>query len=396
MKIIIINVRDIREENMEKHHSHLTITAAVIVKNEERCIARCIDSLSPVFDEIIVIDTGSQDATLAILGEPQYCQAVTLFQMTWDDDFSKPRNLAIDKAQGHYIFFIDADECIISSKDEVLNEFYKIDALTYKHKIALRPTIKDHNGNESKSVRRAFINNGKFYFFGVVHEELRLTDNTPPFDAHINVTLSHDGYRSDVIAAKNKKVRNNMLNEKNLVLEPNNLRWAYFYARDKLESNCLNEIYVFLENKIKVDKDIRITRDNIREDNYTFSILDIMVQAKLRLMVFDSDFESLIELMNEFIPYNSNGIYYTLVSDIFRWKVNVRHRVKEIIEYKKDVRIVNNDMLHSGGLHLDSILAIYLYEMGMAQQAEKLLISVKSSGFQTELSENYLNTMLNK
>lgn len=121
-----------------------------------------------------------------------------------------------------------------------------------------------------------------------------------------------------------------------------------------------------------------------------------MVQAKLRLMVFDSDFESLIELMNEFIPYNSNGIYYTLVSDIFRWKVNVRHRVKEIIEYKKDVRIVNNDMLHSGGLHLDSILAIYLYEMGMAQQAEKLLISVKSSGFQTELSENYLNTMLNK
>ncbi|MDU7757766.1 MAG: glycosyltransferase, partial [Staphylococcus epidermidis] len=347
MKIIIINVRDIREENMEKHHSHLTITAAVIVKNEERCIARCIDSLSPVFDEIIVIDTGSQDATLAILGEPQYCQAVTLFQMTWDDDFSKPRNLAIDKAQGHYIFFIDADECIISSKDDVLNEFYKIDALTYKHKIALRPTIKDHNGNESKSVRRAFINNGKFYFFGVVHEELRLIDNTPPFDAHINVTLSHDGYRSDVIAAKNKKVRNNMLNKKNLVLEPDNLRWAYFYARDKLESNCLNEIYVFLENKIKVDKDIRITRDNIREDNYTFSILDIMVQAKLRLMVFDSDFESLIELMNEFIPYNSNGIYYTLVSDIFRWKVNVRHRVKEIIAYKKDVRVVNDDMLHS-------------------------------------------------
>lgn len=381
---------------MRKDYSHLTITAAVIVKNEERCIARCIDSLLPVFDEIIVIDTGSQDATLAILSESKYCQTVKLFQTTWDDDFSKPRNLAIGKAHGGYIFFIDADECVISSKDEVLNEFYKIDALTYKHKIGLCPTIQDHNGNESKSVRRAFINNRKFYFFGVVHEELRLTDNTPPFDAHINVTLSHDGYRSDVIAAKNKKVRNNMLNEKNLVLEPNNLRWACFYARDKLESTCLNEIYVFLENKIKVDKDIRITRGNIREDNYTFSILDIMVQAKLRLMDFDSDFESLIELMNEFIPYNSNGIYYTLVSDIFRWKVNVRHRVKEIIEYKKDVRIVNNDMLHSGGLHLDSILAIYLYEMGMAQQAKKLLISVKSSGFQTELSENYLNTMLNK
>lgn len=381
---------------MRIDYSHLTITAAVIVKNEERCIARCIDSLLPIFDEIIVIDTGSQDATLAILGEPQYSQIVTLFQMPWDDDFSKPRNLAIGKAQGDYIFFIDADECVISSKDEVLNEFYKIDALTYKHKIALCPTIKDHNGNESKSVRRAFINNRKFYFFGVVHEELQLTDNTPPFDAHINVTLSHDGYRSDMIAAKHKKVRNNRLNEKNLVLEPNNLRWAYFYARDKLESTCLNEIYVFLENKIKVDKDIRITRSNIREDNYTFAILDIMVQAKLRLMDFDSYFESLIELMNEFIPYNSNGIYYTLVYDILMWKVNVRHRVREIIEYKKDVRIVNNDMLHSGGLHLDSILAIYLYEMGISQQAKKLLISVKSSGFQTELSENYLNTMLNK
>lgn len=394
MKIIIINVRGIREENMEKHHSHLTITAAVIVKNEERCIARCIDSLSPIFDEIIVIDTGSQDATLAILGEPQYSQIVTLFQMPWDDDFSKPRNLAIDKAQGNYIFFIDADECIISPKDEVLNEFYKIDALTYKHKIALCPTIKDHNDNESQSVRRAFINNKGFCFFGVVHEELRLTNNTPLSDVHVNVTLSHDGYRSDVIATKHKKVRNNRLNEKNLVLEPDNLRWAYFYARDKLESTCLNEIYVFLENKIKVDKDIRITRSNIREDNYTFAILDIMVQAKLRLMDFDSDFKSLIELMNEFVPYNSNGIYYTLVSDLFRWKVNVQYRVKEIIAYKKDVKIVNNGMLHSSGLHLDSILAIYLYEMGMARQAKGLLISVKSSGFQTELSESYLNIML--
>lgn len=394
MKIIIINVRGIREENMEKHHSHLTITAAVIVKNEERCIARCIDSLSPIFDEIIVIDTGSQDATLAILGEPQYCQAVTLFQMPWDDDFSKPRNLAIDKAQGNYIFFIDADEYIISSKDEVLNEFYKIDALTYKHKIALCPTIKDHNGNESQSVRRAFINNRKFYFFGVVHEELRLTDNTPISDAHVNITLSHDGYCSDVIAAKNKIIRNNNLNEKNLVLEPNNLRWAYFYARDKLDSTCLNEIYVFLENKIKIDKNIRVMRGNIREDNYTFAILDVMAQAKLRLMECDSDFELLIELMNGFLPNNSNGIYYTLVSELFRWKKNVRHRVKEIVAYKKDVRIVNNNMLHSGGLHLDSILAIYLYEMGMARQAKELLISVKSSGFQTELSESYLNIML--
>ena len=90
---------------MRKDYSHLTITAAVIVKNEERGIAHCIDSLLlPVFDEIIVIDTGSQDATLAILGESKYCQTVKLFQMTWDDDFSKPRNLAIGKAQGGYIF----------------------------------------------------------------------------------------------------------------------------------------------------------------------------------------------------------------------------------------------------------------------------------------------------
>jgi len=90
---------------MRIDYSHLTITAAVIVKNEERCIARCIDSLLPIFDEIIVIDTGSQDATLAILGEPKYCQTVKLFQMIWDDDFSKPRNFAIGKAQGGYIFF---------------------------------------------------------------------------------------------------------------------------------------------------------------------------------------------------------------------------------------------------------------------------------------------------
>lgn len=45
----------------------VTITVAIIVKDEERCISRCIESILQLFDEIIIVDTGSTDNTLNII-----------------------------------------------------------------------------------------------------------------------------------------------------------------------------------------------------------------------------------------------------------------------------------------------------------------------------------------
>ena len=85
-----------------------TISLAMIVKNEEKHLARCLASLKPVVDEIIVVDTGSNDRTR----ETAKVFGAKVFDFKWTDDFSEARNLSIAKASGKWIFVMDADEVL--------------------------------------------------------------------------------------------------------------------------------------------------------------------------------------------------------------------------------------------------------------------------------------------
>ncbi len=92
------------------------ITAIIILKNEEKNIQRCIDSVKWC-NEIIVIDDNSSDQTAEIakkLGAKVYTRIL--------DNFSEQRNFGISKAKGEWIFFIDADEVASDSLAfEILN-----------------------------------------------------------------------------------------------------------------------------------------------------------------------------------------------------------------------------------------------------------------------------------
>ncbi len=84
----------------------IKISQCVITKNEERCIARCIESMYGIADEIIVVDTGSTDRTVEIAKE----HGASIRHFEWIGDFSAAKNYAIDQATGDWIIFLDADE----------------------------------------------------------------------------------------------------------------------------------------------------------------------------------------------------------------------------------------------------------------------------------------------
>lgn len=82
-----------------------------------------------------------------------------------------------------------------------------------------------------------------------------------------------------------------------------------------------------------------------------------------------------------------------MIYNIFKWKDSAKKKNIDIVKYKK-VEFYNNiGMLHSEGLHIDAVLSFYMYEIGMIANAKKLLLSVKSSGFNTSLIDKYLNLM---
>lgn len=86
------------------------LAATLIARDEARCIVRCLESVRPFVDKILLIDTGSRDDTAALA---RRCGA-QVHHLDWPDDFSAARNHALDLADADWTLVIDADEWILS------------------------------------------------------------------------------------------------------------------------------------------------------------------------------------------------------------------------------------------------------------------------------------------
>ena len=88
----------------------------MIVKNEEHNLPHCLESVAGLFDEIVVVDTGSTDRTVEIARS----FGARLFDFVWVDDFGAARNAALARATGDYAFWLDADDVIDPPEREKL------------------------------------------------------------------------------------------------------------------------------------------------------------------------------------------------------------------------------------------------------------------------------------
>lgn len=84
----------------------MKFSLCMIVKNEEARLDKCLSTLQAAMDEIIIVDTGSDDKTKQIAS--RYTDKIFDFQ--WIGDFAAARNFAASKATGDYIYTADADE----------------------------------------------------------------------------------------------------------------------------------------------------------------------------------------------------------------------------------------------------------------------------------------------
>jgi tetratricopeptide (TPR) repeat protein len=80
----------------------------MIVRNEETNLPNCLESAQGLFDEIIVLDTGSTDRTKEIA----HSFGARVFDFVWVDDFAAARNAALARATGDYAFWLDADDVL--------------------------------------------------------------------------------------------------------------------------------------------------------------------------------------------------------------------------------------------------------------------------------------------
>ena len=151
----------------------ITISVCMIVKNEEKRLAACLDCLVPIADEIIIVDTGSVDKTKEIARK--YTDSI--FDFKWIDDFSAARNFAFSKATMDYIYTADADELIDSANVELFKRV----------KAAMLPEVEivqmyylnlmEHNTayNSKRELRpKLFKRLRSFEWTDPIHETIRL------------------------------------------------------------------------------------------------------------------------------------------------------------------------------------------------------------------------------
>ncbi len=196
-----------------------SIALVMIVRNEEKVLRRCLASASPWVDEIIVVDTGSSDATGAIAAE----MGAKIFSFPWIDDFAAARNFAVAQSGCDWLLSLDADEELIDGAQ-------------------LRPLVSDleNKGHDAAALRMCDVDAklnvyndyavGRLWrtgrgiaFVGRVHEKLRLS--APPILLPLRVR--HYGYRDisrECEIAKSE--RNLRLLEMDLAERPGDLELA--------------------------------------------------------------------------------------------------------------------------------------------------------------------------
>jgi glycosyltransferase involved in cell wall biosynthesis len=98
-----------------------TLSVCMIVKDEEPVLERCLRSIAPAAEELIIIDTGSADGTRDI------ARAYTdkVYPYDWKDDFADARNYSYSFAASDYIMWIDADEFIEDEERQKLLDLKK-------------------------------------------------------------------------------------------------------------------------------------------------------------------------------------------------------------------------------------------------------------------------------
>lgn len=181
----------------------MKISACVIVRNEERNIGNWLDNVMPIADEVVVVDTGSQDKTLDILHE----RGINVYHFPWCNDFAAAKNYAIEQATGDWIIFLDADEYLDNNSVQV---FRSIMSDYHKHKkigALMCQLINIDTDNMNKVIGsmmqvRVFRNISGIRYKGAVHEQLVASGKGLVMQYCKGLTIYHTGYSSSLVRQK--------------------------------------------------------------------------------------------------------------------------------------------------------------------------------------------------
>lgn len=208
--------------------SRVILSIGMIVKNEIRCLEKCIKALEPlraaVPCELVIADTGSTDGTREIAAR----YADIFFDLEWENDFSAARNAVLAKCSGEWYLSIDADEYLDPDIEEFVNFLLDPAFITREETCGIITISNYKDQSLDKETATSFLAfrfmkiTPEAHFIGKIHESIYRDASEPVLDLSF-VVFWHDGYVYESQEKAIQKCNRNMkLLEEELSRNPNN------------------------------------------------------------------------------------------------------------------------------------------------------------------------------
>jgi glycosyltransferase involved in cell wall biosynthesis len=348
---------------MPGHQPKLSL--AMIVKNEARCLARCLRSIKPVVDEMVIVDTGSTDDTVKIAAEI----GGKISRFDWINDFSEARNFALDQSHGDWILVLDADEFASDALGKEIREFILGQPAIGRLKI-----VSDFRRNGQTLRSQSFVSRlfpRGLRFQGRIHEQIIST--LPRINLHGE--LWHDGYLET-----QKSDRNTKLLQAELEREPGS---AYLLHQLAIEYTSLEQT----ENAFPCLQKAfaRIKYDEPFAPNLTVDLL----YATMALKQFDVGIDVVgrsENFLQDFPDFHlARGLFYMNLI-----RSNASKYIKELSKIEQSFRhclaLGETDKyksVHGSGTFLASYnLGVFYHAFGNTSGARKCFETAASQGYE--------------
>jgi len=309
---------------------NLLLTASMIVRNEDHFLAKCLESIRHVVDEIVIVDTGSTDQTKTIAEK----FGARVFEYPWHQNFSAARNEALKHSRGEWILYIDADERL-----KPINRSKVVQTLSDQTKIAFRVLFHPVSGYSAYREYRLFRNDARIRFKGVIHETIvpaiqSVADEDRLEIGKCDLTIQHTGYDGN---QNHKHTRNLPLLKKQIENDPERIycRWhlgvvlAGIGNKDGAEETWKNAVKIIREKKSVQPSDSLPYADLIRlqykkgkdvnslieEALNLFPDQYLLIWIKGQILMDNSNYEEAIPLFEQLVEIDGTKLVGELAYD---------------------------------------------------------------------------------
>ncbi|GLY51753.1 glycosyltransferase [Lentzea sp. NBRC 102530] len=343
-------------------------SVVVLAKDEERCVARCLDSvLAGGFDEVLVVDTGSVDGT------PDVVQAyadlgVRLVRVPWPGSFAQVRNLAVEAVGTGWVVFLDADEWMTERTARELRDCLdSVADLEGLPGLVFAPRVFDVDREVFEdTIPRVLRAEGHVRFRGAVHEYpvVRGDRDEPVGVVGLDLVFHHDGYRRDVVEAKGKRQRNLALLRAARAADPANPRWLYFLVRDGLPVLSRDEVAGLCD----------ALRALVGRDTGTGDLLDATDYLRLALVFSCQGFAAARDWGAVLLFCDGLGpvdaLYFRSMAEVAGGVVT-REDLVHAVRTRQDSALVSDSAVDPSGRHVDALICALLGRVRSEEEAER-------------------------